>query len=333
MTPERPLPYGTPDLDPEVHGDRGPPRRVRCYVRGCNHVLRPGNDLCPVHGIRCHHSGKSVTYSYADVRRNIIVDSELVAARVVGHPFKHESDRLGLEKSEDTLTWNVFRSLQMAGCLREVARLIVNEEVAEEPRLYLWGLCLTDDTLEPWPLLVAARERFESSLPVERPLTEPDVALYLPGRYLILIEAKFTSPNPAYEDGPRRNATSLTKNELVHIYRADALRILDADLARKASRVYYQLWRNMVFAEWMALADDSGTHTYHANLTRAGREEDSCDEFRKLVRPAFADRFVHLSWENIYGVTAARSDLSRLRRYLEIKSAGLVPAFQIANEK
>src|SRR5262249_60453958 len=106
------------------------------------------------------------------------------------------------------LTWNVFRSLQEAGCLRDVAGLITGQAIAEEPRLYLWGLCQSSDTLEPWPLLVAARERFESSLPVERPLTEPDIALYLSGRYLIRIEANFTGANPAYEDGPRPDARS-----------------------------------------------------------------------------------------------------------------------------
>ena len=41
----------------------------------------------------------------------------MFAERIVGHPFKYESHRLGAENSEDALSRNVFRSLQEAGCL------------------------------------------------------------------------------------------------------------------------------------------------------------------------------------------------------------------------
>src|SRR5208282_1292283 len=84
----------------------------------------------------------------------------------------------------------------------------------------------------PWDLLIAARQRFEANLPVNRPWTEPDIALYLPGRYLILIEAKFTSPNPAYENGPQKDPKSLTKDELLDIYQDSALTILDVERTR-----------------------------------------------------------------------------------------------------
>ena len=103
------------------------------------------------------------------------------------------------------LTWNVFRTLQECGLLHTVAGWITGLEIQEEPP-YLWGLSISDDAFQPWDLLLAARERFESNLPVKRPPTEPDIALYLPGYYLILIEAKFTSSNPFYVDGPPRRA-------------------------------------------------------------------------------------------------------------------------------
>src|SRR5947209_1732531 len=109
-----PLPFGTLDLDPQPHVVAGPPRRIRCYVRGCTELLRPSarscdGEVCPVHGIRCHHSTNGATYSYADVRRNIIVAADLFATRIVGNPHKYETNRLGHENSEDALTWNVFR--------------------------------------------------------------------------------------------------------------------------------------------------------------------------------------------------------------------------------
>ena len=99
------------------------------------------------------------------MRRNIIASSELFAERIIGHPFKYECHQIGAENSEDTLSWNVFRSLQEAGRLAEVAKLMVAEVHAEEPHLYLWGIRVDDDSFEPWDLLIAARQRFESHLP------------------------------------------------------------------------------------------------------------------------------------------------------------------------
>lgn len=326
---ERPLPYGTTDVDPQIRLEPGTPRRVRCFVRGCQHVLRvptrPGRgEICPVHGIRCHCSASTgPTYTYPDVRRNVIVSHTKFAGQIVGHPFKYESHRLGSENSEDALTWNVFRSLQKAGCLNEVARWITGQEAAE-PYLFLWGICLSEGSFRPWDLLIQARDRYEGNLPVVRPLTQPDIALYLPGRYLILIEAKFTSPNPFYAEGPRRDAQSLTKSELLDIYQDPGQEILDIEKARTEGLVFYQLWRNTVFADWMARAAGKGTKAYHANLTRAGKETDSCARFRKLVRPQYADRFTHIAWEDLCHLcTADRPGLSRLHRYLETKTTGL----------
>jgi hypothetical protein len=319
------------DLNPTVHVDAGPPRRVRCYVQDCKEWLRPASktpyyigDICPAHGIRCHSSG---TYSYVDARRNIIVAPDLFASRILENADKYDTKHMGNEKSEDALTWNVFRTLQECSVLHVVAQLITGQEVSAEPYLYLWGLSISDETFKPWDLLLAARERFESNLPVERPKTEPDIALYLPGHYLILIEAKFTSPNPFYTDGPRRDTKSLTKNELLDIYQDAALQILDVQNARQAERVYYQLWRNMIFAEWMALAEGCGTSAYHANLTRAGNEDESCEHFRGLINLEFAGRFVHLSWEEIYLRSTDSPELSRLRGYIEAKTAGLLQSF------
>ena len=329
-----PLPYGIADLDPEPQVHRDPPRRVRCYVRGCGRWLRPpapgqAGEFCPNHGIRSHLSRFGPSYSYAEPVRNVVASPRLFTDRLLGHPFKVDTGKLGFENSEDALTWNVFRSLQEAGRLKDAARLGTGLDLPDEPRLYLWGLSLSDDRLEPWPLLVEARRQFESALPVKRPPTEPDIVLHLPGRYLLLIEAKFMSANPSYEDGPRRDAESVTKGELLDIYRDPALQILDAGRARAADRVYYQLWRNTVFAEWMAGQAGDGTVGYHANLTREGAEIDSCREFRSLLRPGFEGRFAHLAWEQLYHEVVGRTELEMMRRYLENKTAGLRPAFCI----
>jgi hypothetical protein len=283
--------------------------------------------VCPVHGIRVHQSG---TFTYRDPTRNFIIDAGLVR-RVISHPGKFESHRLGYEKSEDAVTLNVFRSFQEAGCLNEIARLITGLDVREEPELYLWGLNLTDDSLDVWPHLEAARERFERVLPVSRPLTEPDAILLQDGAYVILIEAKLTSPNPHYLDGPRKDGQSLTKDELLTLYHDPLCQILDLEKARASELVAYQCWRNVVFSEWIASRASPGTRAFFANLTRAGYEIDSFERFHQLVRPEFANRVTRIRWEDLYLLACIHGDrLLRLREYMATKTCNLQPAFLLA---
>jgi len=327
------LPYGIFDLDPQIYADRGPPLRIKCFVRGCDQLLQPPTrgfrgDVCRQHKIRCHASG---TYTYPNVRHNIIVAKELLATRIIHHPFKFESHRLGYEKSEDAVTFNLFRSFQEAGCLNYIGRYITGLDAEDEPRLFLWGLELTDDSLTPLDLLIAARTRFETRLPVRRPATEPDAIILLDGVYLILVEAKLTSPNPYYTDGPRKNGQSLTKDELLNTYADLSLQMLDRQKAAEADRVYYQLWRNLVFAEWMALAAEHGTQPYLANLTCWGHENDSFNHFAQMVRPEFAGHLCHLYWEDLYVLAGLKLQrLSLLQQYLLTKTANLRPAFHFS---
>lgn len=332
------LPYGIGDLDPDVRLNNSREREVQCYVRGCEQMLRTPTrkirgDVCPDHEIRCHYSAGRPTYSYVEAAKNIIASPQLFAERIVGHPFKYESHRLGLERSEDSLSWNVWRSLQEAGLLHRVVADLTGEVHDAEPFLYLWGICSSNDELEPWQLLIDARNEFESDLPVDRPLTEPDIALHLPGKYLILIEAKFTSPNTCYSRGPRKDSQSLTLDELLEIYQFRDMRLLDIGRSQAATRVHYQLWRNVVFAEWMALHDHPNTKAYHLNLVREGEEESSEAEFASLIRDGGKDRFRRVTWEQIYQQCRNEIGATHLCRYMERKTSGLRKAFKIPSDK
>ena len=323
-------PLGVFDLDPVVQVDPGPPLKIKCFVRDCGEYLFPPSrdyrgTLCRYHHIRAH---QSATYSYVDVRRNAIVSPDFLATKIVGHPSKFESHRLGSEKSEDTLTYNVFRSFQEASCLNYIGRFITGLDDEREPTLFLWGIEMTNDSLLPWDLLAAARARFEQRLPVKRPLTEPDIGLFLAHKYLILCEAKFTSENTFYADGPRKDNASLTKNELLNIYSDLTLRYVDRNIATEADRVYYQLFRNVAFAEYMASLAEPGTQAYFANLTRRFTENESFQHFASMVHPEFAGRLAHIFWEDLFVLAGlAGGKLSRLQEYMLTKTANLTPAF------
>src|SRR5262249_20646694 len=136
--------------------------------------------------------------------------------------------------------------------------------------------------------------------PVPRPYTEPDGLLFQPGRFIILCEAKFTSPNPVYVRGPRQDAQSLTLDELIEIYSDPSLVLLDQGKVHRSNRIAYQLFRNVRFPEYMARLDGPYTKPYFCNLTRFGECNETFEEFYRLVQPAFADRIVHLFWEQLF---------------------------------
>lgn len=327
------LPYGIKELDRRFVQNKAK-GLVRCPIRSCIHWLTPparergSGEACSKHGIYVHKSG---TYRYEYPSRNVIVDPGFFREQILGNGFKYESHRLGAERSEDTLSYNVFRSLQRLKLLHKVVHLCTGIATNQEPRLYLWGLEMRSKDVEPWDLLIAGRERFESDLPVNRPLTEPDIALFQPGEYLILIEAKFCSGNGVYERDQKTKLLDLTLGQLITIYRDPALKILDYEEALKRDRIHYQLWRNLIFAEWMAQKDGPSTQAYHVNLVRQGYEEDVCDPMLTLMRPQYRDRFNQISWEEIHGMANRhRPEADHLCSYLEQKTERFRPAFKIS---
>ena len=71
-----------------------------------------------------------------------------------------------------------------------------------------------------------------------------------------------------------------------------------------------------------------GTVGYFANLTRRGYENESFEEFRTQVRPEFAGRIAHITWQDLFviaGLSGGR--LLTLQEYLLTKTANLIPAF------
>ena len=222
----------------------------------------------------------------------------------------------------------MFRSFQQAGCLGTLAAEVFGLPTDVEPELFLWGINLNNGSFSSWELLKDARTRFESNLPIKRPLTEPDIAIHVSGHYLALIEAKFTSQNGMYFNGRRDTIHSLTKEELVSIYSDASHLLLNVKEAQKRQRIHYQLWRNTVFAEWMARQDNETTQAYHFNLVRAGQDKDSAEEFHGLVSDGFKNRFRQVTWEMIYEHAVTQGPkLAGLCEYMREKSANLQKAF------
>lgn len=323
-------PYGLNELRHKLRFSHDG-QRVSCAVRGCPHWLVPPSrsdrkgQPCPVHGIRVH---KSHTWGYADdYRRNVLIDADYFHRHIRYNDQKLEGWRYGNEQSEDCLTWCAFRSLQRAGQLHQLVERITGVRLPAEPTLILWGLEILPDGVRPWDLLLKARDRFESDLPHGRPKTEPDVALHAPGVMTLLIEVKFTSSNPSYRRD-KAKLLDLTLDQLVQIYQWPGMRLLALEEAHRRDRIHYQLYRNILMADFISQLDSDNTEPYVANLIREGYEADVCEPMLTLMPAAHRHRFEQITWEQVYRL-ALESGMSRLCDYLRNKTARLKPAFKI----
>lgn len=327
------LPFGVDDLDPRIRWQTEDEIKVRCFINGCSKFVTSGKAACPVHGIRshsgvCHYEKRRFqgqpTHSYLDLSRNLIIDRETGRDRIAAHDDKRGGERLGNENSEDALTWNVFRTLQKSQLLGGLVRQLLDVTDSSEPAIYFWGLSASDDLFQTWDLLRRARNQFERNLPVKSVPTEPDLALYLPGHYLVLIEAKFTSPNNLLPFDKQK------QSKILEFYNWPEKRVLDSAKASSSDHLAHQLWRNMIFADWMAAQDGPSTKAFLINLVRECYEEKTCSDFRSLLCDGFRDRFVRLTWEQVYAsIPDTTRECRRLRQYMRSKTAHLRKAFQL----
>jgi hypothetical protein len=301
--------------DSLIHGNQ-----IRCCVRDCPRWLarrrrrvRDPDIYCPDHGISVSYSP---TYVYRDYRRNFIVaipQLERVAR------LKYEKHRLGYERSEDAVSWNVFVALAELGGLIDVFQHLSGMEPSDEPELYLWGVRIGADPPHVWPRLEELRAILE---PGRRIQTEPDIMLRIPGQALVLVEAKFGSSN-----------STLNGDVAEFLDRYPAPDGADDPLDRnwistqEPGDILAQLCRNIVFAQRLA---EEGETPMVVNLVRQDYEADVVERFAAHLAPDGPVGFRRATWEGLYRLPLmAGGDAAPLRRYFENKTSELTQAFQL----
>lgn len=321
-------PYGCREVDADqavvVSADR-----VRCCIRGCSrellkaHVGSRWNSecFCPEHHIRVSPSATCPTYVYKEATRNLIIDHDSFEK-----VEKVESWRIGNENSEDALTWNVFVGLERLGRLHAAVRALTGVVIDAEPRMYLWGNQIQAGDVSPsWPELEAVRDDLEGGFEIP---TEPDVALHLPGKLLVLIEAKFGSRNSTLDRKKKQyeTATAFLDRYVKPDRGPDPLDRAWIE-AQPGGRILEQLCRLAVFGARMA---KRGEKVVVVNLLRKKELDASRPDFAShLVTGGPVSFDVH-TWEQLIPLSGG-ADNDTLHRYLTEKSHCLRPAFDAAS--
>ena len=304
-----------------VKGDR----EIRCCVRGCTRWLarrrRQQDDdtiFCPEHGISV---STSPTYIYKDYRQNFLVDVPLLQ-RV--KKLKVESWRLGNERSEDALTWNVFVSLARMGCLNAALKVWIGFDGEDEPELFLWGIQTDSDEPQVWERLKQVRSSIEQGAGLP---TEPDMMLRVPGRVLVFVEAKFGSSNGTLTGKSDRfgGVAEFLERYPPSDGRVDPLNRPWIE-QQEPERVLEQLCRNVLFAQRLA---DQGEVPYVVNLLRGAEVENAeAENFEAHLIPSSPVQFRRATWEGIRQLPVMDSrEAEPLRRYFDTKTNRLEKAF------
>jgi len=316
------LPYGTGDLrERRIVSETA----VTCHVSGCattvarqRRFFRASEEfLCREHGIYL----SPTTFQYADPTRNLLWryadDCRLLASIA---KTKRTTARLGRECDEDALTWNVVRAFHREGRLGRLLEIVLagrcKPPAGEEPEIIYWGA----QGGRLWPCLATAREEFGEPV---RAGTEPDLALWWPGKLLVFVEVKFRAGNKTQpsemQDGPDHRPCAYCKNGHFE-------RVFGADYNQVAvESAKYELMRNWLLGSWIAM--QSGAAFALVNLVRSGAECDIETKFGHDLCREQPDRvFVRSTWESIWAAlpSARLSDETArtLDAYFQTKSVG-----------
>ena len=179
------------------------------------------------------------------------------------------------------------------------------------------------------------RTTFEKG--INKFLTEPDIMLHCPGQVLLLIEAKFTSGNTLASESGTETPSDEKPKSRDGLLRRYVLQAGDLSPAPMSGAFYSQLYRNLVFAQYMA--ENLGIQWGLASLVserqclqKQGMAEyqDPTPFMHSLIPNESRKRFIFYSWEKLYkDHVARRPELHDLAAYMVNKSANTAKAFSI----
>lgn len=290
---------------------------VQCPVLGCPTCVpaqrgtfrRAPEFLCPAHRL---YIGRS-TFEYESDTDNLLSQTpdDLKFLAAVRH-WKRES-RMARERSEDALTWNVFRHLETSGRLGPWLASLIGVR-ASLAAVHYWSFDAS--TGDAWAPLAEARSAFGE---LEGRGSEPDLVITTDNAH-VWVEAKLGSSNstrPSDVNGASRRYTSGAGGWYSSVV-GSPFESVAVELRR------YELLRLWLLGSWTAAR--LGKAFVLVNLVRKGFEDDV---------PAFAamhfrqdrDRlFRRITWESVYrdvevAPPHAAAD-EALLRYLRGKTLG-----------
>jgi hypothetical protein len=290
--------------------------RVECPVEGCSEKVErqrvsfttESKFKCPVHNIYISPS----TFEYQSELDNLLwkdkVDLDLFEKIKL---VKRES-RIARERSEDAVSWNVFRFLEKQNLICDFLQKVagISEDNAE---VIYWSYSQSQHGT--WFMLNEGRKEFEL-----RPSkgSEPDIII-LGKKTLVIIEAKFLDSNKSQVPPPRVEHTYISRGggwwkQVFH----SGFKTIAVENRK------YELSRFWLIGSW--IAKQLNLDFYLVNLTLSGRDGDIEQIFKEHINESSTRMFKRITWEEIYqyvlSTNLPEKDKDTMKKYFENKTRG-----------
>ncbi|MDP2302550.1 MAG: hypothetical protein Q8N03_09015 [Ignavibacteria bacterium] len=287
---------------------------VECPVKNCDTKVerqkkefkRDERFLCIKHSIYISPS----TYEYVNYQDNLLWkdydDIQLLESILKS---KRES-RISRERSEDALTWNVFRYLDKKNELVEWCSGFVKKRVSYTNIIY-WSYC--KNTNGTYPLLKEARAEFGEA---NSRGSEPDLIIET-DKALFFIESKLMASNKTNPSNPNVTKKYLTGGSewFSKVFKSPYSEII--------CNSKYELMRFWLLGTWMA--SKTKKEFFLVNLVPIFMEEEIEANFGKHIIQNEQRKFYRLTWENMFSYIDLKyrtDDEKLLSDYLLNKTIG-----------
>lgn len=224
--------------------------------------------------------------------------------------------RISRERSEDALTWNVFRYLNKQKYIHSFIKEKLEFDIVN-PELILWSFSEKEMVNRRGILkeLADARQQFGEK---ENRSTEPDIIIKGENA-IIFIEAKFSSGNNTSGNAVKKlfrinNRKKYDQDWFKYVFKENYEKLINSGK--------YELMRLWLLGTW--IANEKKLDFYLLNLTREKYEGNIEKIFKPLINETKSNTFERITWESIYDFILAQNneDNYTILEYLENKSCG-----------
>jgi hypothetical protein len=310
--------YGISELKPAIVSNE----QIECPVLGCKTKVprrRQGDPplcssqfFCGKHQIYI----SPTTFLYASEVDNLLWKDEYALKLWENIKTVKRESRIASDNSEDALSWNVFRYLELSDTLGMYLKSVTREAQVNCVPVY-WSY--DNEGGSTWPPLYSAREEFGE---VQAQSSEPDIIVYTDST-VFFIEAKFGASNTTPDKNDVENKIGNPKDYLTggDGWYSTVFRHSYATVVRDQK---YELLRFWLLGSW--IARQMNKNFVLINLVRAESERDIETDFGMHIQQGPTNRFLRSTWEDIYLLIQSQKSAHRsedkILTYLKNKTLG-----------
>ncbi|EYE88174.1 hypothetical protein Q428_09475 [Fervidicella metallireducens AeB] len=267
--------------------------------------------LCPRHGIYISPS----TFEYEEPTTSLIWPEDKETALRISKSGKRTWSRMGRERDEDSLVWNVFRFLER----EKLFNKIFEDNIAEKSTLFSWGSVekviywsVDIEKMAEWEDLKEARSSIGENCSYG---SEPDIILVFENM-IVIIEAKLDStsvtPVPSQIPAYYNDKKGIFKRSLEHVAGSDG--------------IGYELMRYFLLGETLR-EQLNKINLVVVSITQDGLDDDLVKRVNDCIHIGLGIFYYHMTWGQLYSLIEKidienKVDTRILLRYLKGKTLG-----------